>query len=162
MCVCGGNMQATGQFSRKQNRLRQVGTGRDGAGREGGYTGWYATKRYSTDRTGRKRTVLGTGQATSDGSGPLATEKWRNGERIPKLTGTQRRNHEFHFKLWHAVMYYCGNYKYVWYKWYSVYCTARCWEMRGLYIHIYYLYISLQRCRQMRCSAFDMLTKLIM
>lgn len=58
------------------------------------------TVQYGQNRTEENNgTVLGTGQATSDGSGPLATEKWRNGERIPKLTETQRQNHEFHFKL---------------------------------------------------------------
>lgn len=93
-------MQATGQFSRKQNRLRQVGMGQDGKGRRVYRMVRDETVQYGQNRTEENNgTVLGTGQATSDGSGPLATEKWRNGERIPKLTGTQRQNHEFHFKL---------------------------------------------------------------
>lgn len=77
MCVWG-NVQATGQFSRKQNRLRQVGMARDGKGRGRGRRVYrmvrYETVQYGHNRTeGNNGTVLGTGQATSDGSCLLAT-----------------------------------------------------------------------------------------
>lgn len=84
VCVCvWGNVQATGQFSRKQDRLRQVGAGRDGT--EGDGT---VQRQHRTEQNG---TVLDRRQV-------MAAACWRNEER-PKLTGTQRRNHEFHFKL---------------------------------------------------------------
>lgn len=72
-----GNVQATGQFSRKQNRLRQVGMARDGKEREGRRVYRMVrdeTVQYGHNRTeGNNGTVLGTGQATSDGSCLLAT-----------------------------------------------------------------------------------------
>lgn len=139
MCVCVGKRAGdrTIQQKAEQAETSRNGTGREGKEKGGGCTGWYATKRYSTDITERKGT---TGQCwVLDRRQVMAAACWqrRNGElrKNPETDRDAAANHEFHFKLWHAVMYYCGNYKYVWYKWYS----AKCREM-GEYIFMYIVY----------------------
>lgn len=76
VCVCvsvWGNVQATGQFSRKRDSLRQVRKGRKGTDRDGTIH-YRETAQDGTERDSL-HTYIHTGQATSDGSCLLA--KWR-------------------------------------------------------------------------------------
>lgn len=97
-----------GETCRRQDNSAESRTAWDKSERDGKEpigAGWdgtlhNSTVQYSTvqrDSTGRNiHTYI------LDRRQVMAAACWQNGER-PKLTGTQRRNHEFHFKLWHAL-----------------------------------------------------------